>query len=103
MKKTATKAPAHLSAEARALWSRLLADYPLDDAAGLLLLQSACESFDRLQDARRTLAKEGAIVRDRWGQPKPHPAAGVERDARTQMHSALRLMKLAPCDVGADA
>lgn len=102
MKRSSTKAPAHLSVTAKGLWARLLDDYALDDAAGLLLLQSACEAFDRLQEARRVLDKEGAVVKDRWGQAKPHPAAGIERDARTQMHSALRLMKLAPGDMGGD-
>lgn len=99
MTKTKPKPPGDLSADAKKLWSRLFNDYALDDAAGMLLLQSACEAYDRLQEARKQLAKEGSVIRDRWGQPKPHPAAGVERDARTQMHSALRLLKLEP---GAD-
>jgi len=94
-------APAHLSAAAKKLWARLTADFHLDDAAGMLLLQSACEAFDRLQEARRLIDKEGAIVRDRWGQAKSHPACGIERDARGQMHGALRLLKLAPGDVEA--
>lgn len=90
--------PSHLSAAARKLWDKLTADYVLDDAAGMLLLQSACEAYDRLQEARKLIDKEGAVQRDRWGQAKPHPACGIERDARTQMHSALRLLKLAPGD-----
>jgi P27 family predicted phage terminase small subunit len=100
MKKTTPKPPTHLSAAAKALWLRLFNDYALEDAAGLLLLQSACEAYDRLQEARRILDKEGAIVKDRWQQAKPHPATGVERDARNQMHGALRLMKLSPGDAG---
>jgi phage terminase small subunit len=83
------------------LWRRLHGDYQLDDAGGLLLLQSACEAFDRLQEARAILAKEGAITRDRWNQAKPHPACGVERDARNQMHGALRLLRLNP-DIDGD-
>ncbi|MBG6082710.1 P27 family phage terminase small subunit [Rubrivivax gelatinosus] len=102
MKKSDPRPPAHLSAAAKKLWAKLLDDYALDDAAGQLLLQSACEAYDRLQEARRVLDKEGAVVKDRWGQAKPHPAAGIERDARSQMHSALRLMKLAPGDLGGD-
>lgn len=94
MKKT--DPPKHLSAEARRLWDRLTTDYVLDDAGGMLLLRSALEAFDRLQDARKTLATDGAIVRDRWNQPKPHPALAIERDAATRMHSALRLLKLEP-------
>jgi P27 family predicted phage terminase small subunit len=100
MTKTIKPKPAtHLSAEAKALWRRLFADYQLDDAAGLVLLQSACEAYDRLQEARKVLAEDGAVMTDRWGQKKPHPAAGIERDARNQLHSALRLLKLEP---GAD-
>lgn len=95
---TKPTAPKHLSTEARKMWARLTADYVLDDAGGMLLLQSACEAYDRLQEARRLIDKEGAVQRDRWGQAKPHPACGIERDARTQMHSALRLLKLAPGD-----
>lgn len=93
--------PKHLSAEARRLWARLTADFVLDDAGGMLLLQSACEAYDRLQAARKLIDKEGAVLRDRWGQAKPHPACGIERDARSQMHSALRLLKLAPGEVDA--
>lgn len=96
MTSTKPKAPAHLTADAKKLWGRLFADYELGDAAGLLLLQSACESYDRQQQARKILAKEGAIVKDRWGQAKPHPAAGIERDARNQLHGALRLLRLEP-------
>lgn len=88
--------PGHLSAAAKALWRRLLDDYHLDDAGGRLLLASACEAFDRLHQARRILRREGPVIRDRWNQPKPHPACGVERDARNQMHAALRLLKLEP-------
>jgi P27 family predicted phage terminase small subunit len=91
--------PAHLSATGRALWKRLHDDYALDDAAGLVLLQSACEAHDRLQEARLILKKSGAVVNDRWGQPKPHPACGIERDARNQLHGALRLLKLSPGEV----
>jgi len=88
--------PKHLSAEARRLWVTLCDEYVIDDAAGLLLVRSALEAFDRLQGARVLLAKEGAVVRDRWGQSKPHPALGVERDAANRMHAALRALKLEP-------
>jgi phage terminase small subunit len=100
MKKTPSTIPG-LTAEAADWFERLRADYGITDAAGLLLLQSAAEAFDRLQEARRALAKDGAIVTDRFGQPKPHPAAGIERDARNQMHGALRLLRLAPEPEGA--
>ena len=94
--KKASSPPSHLSPEAKKLWADLRAEFMLDDPAGRLLLQSALEAFDRLQEARKILAKEGAVVRDRWNQAKVHPAVAVEASARQGMHAALRLMKLAP-------
>lgn len=98
MKKSA--APSHLSAAGKRLWLRLHSDFVLDDAGSALLLQSVCEAFDRLQEARQRIKADGAIVRDRFNQPKPHPSLAIERDAAARMHSALRLLKLAPGEIG---
>ena len=87
-------APRHLKAEARSMWERLLADYQLEDAAAQALLRAACEAFQRAQEARRILDRDGAIVKDRFGQLKAHPAAAVERDSRTAMIAALRALRL---------
>jgi len=92
-------APKHLSAEARRLWSRLREDFVLDDEAALLLLRALCEAFDRAEKARAEVARDGATVRDRWGQIKAHPAVAIERDARGQVLAAVRALKLAPGDV----
>ena len=102
MKISAPKPPAHLSAEARRLWARLLGDFHLDDGAGLALVRVACESFDRGEASRRAIAAEGATLTDRFGQRKPHPLLQVERDARAALVSALRAMRLQPGDVGGD-
>lgn len=96
-KTTKAAAPKHLSAEAKALWKSVHDDYEIDDAAGLVLLQAACEAFDRAQDARRLIDKDGGpVLPDRFGQRKPHPAVAVERDARGQMISAIRALRLGP-------
>lgn len=88
--------PKHLKVDARRMWQRLQADYVLDDAAGLALLQAACESFQRAEDARATIDKAGAVLSDRFGQLKAHPACAIERDARGQMIAALRALRLSP-------
>lgn len=90
----ATEAP--LSITAQRLGARLRKDFPLGDAAGSLLLRSLLESYDRLQQARRILQLEGPMLRDRFDQAKPHPALAMERDARAQLHGALRLLRLEP-------
>lgn len=96
MKKSAP--PKHLTGETRKMWDRLQADYVLDDAAAMSLLQAACEAFQRAQEARALIDKEGAVLKDRFGQLKAHPAAAIERDSRGQMISALRALRLAPED-----
>ena len=96
---TQPKAPKHLSLQARRLWSKLTADFVLDDEAGRLCLQSMLEAFDRVQEARRVIDAEGAVIRDRFGQAKAHPATLVEASARAQMHAALRLLRLTPDDL----
>jgi phage terminase small subunit len=92
--------PAHLSAEAVALWRRLVADFDMGDGAALALLRAACESFDRAQGARLLIEREGAVVRDRWQQAKPHPACQIETYARGQLIAALRAMRLPPGAAG---
>lgn len=91
-----SKAPKHLRADARRMWDRLRADYAIDDSAGLALLQAACEAYQRAQEARERIDKDGAILKDRFKQLKPHPACVIERDARSQMINALRALRLAP-------
>lgn len=97
--KKSTPPPSHLKTGARSMWKKLLTDYLIEDAGGLALLQAACESFQRAQEARRLIDKEGAVIKDRFGQRKAHPAVSIERDNRAQMISALRALKLAPEDM----
>ena len=59
-----------------------------------LLLRAALESFDRCEQARKLLKKEGLVIKDRFGQQKGHPAAAIERDSRLQMVRALRTLNL---------
>jgi P27 family predicted phage terminase small subunit len=92
-------APKHLSAAAKQLWAKLQADFVLDDEAALLILQSALEAYDRVQEARQILAAEGGVVKDRWGQSKQHPASLVEASARAQLYAGLRLLRLSPGDI----
>lgn len=98
-RKSSSGAPSHLSAEAKRLWVRLQDDFVIEDQAGRLILQSALEAFDRVQEARAILVVDGSVIKDRWGQSKQHPASLVEASARAQMHAALRLLRLAPDDL----
>ncbi len=86
-------APRHLGPAGRAFWTTVLTSFELEDHA-LTLLAAACESLDRAAGARALVEAEGAVVRDRWNQAKPHPAVAIERDARAAFVVAYRALGL---------
>ena len=88
------KAPGHLSKEARNWWEALMQEYELNEPAGRLLLQTAMEAHDRLKQAQKVIKKDGAVIKDRFEQQKPHPLLNVERDSRSQMIQALKALNL---------
>lgn len=88
------KAPSKLSTEAKGWWGRLTTDYGIDDQAGLLLLQTAMESFDRMRQCQAAIERDGPTVEDRFGQVKAHPLSVTERDSRNQMMQALKHLNL---------
>ena len=87
------KPPRHLSREAEAWWRAVLAEYDLGPS-DLKLLQAAAEAWDRAQEARQIVERDGAYVRDRFDQLKSHPAVEVERASRAQFEKLLRALRL---------
>jgi len=85
-----SKAPKHLSAASRQLWRVLVGEYAISDAAGLAVLEAGLEARDRMLQARKAIDCGGAVLRDRWGQAKPHPLLTVERDCRSQFLAAIK-------------
>lgn len=90
----APKTPKGLSSEARKWWRAIQDGYGITDSAGLLLLQTAAEQFDAMRSAERLIASEGAVLTDRFGQRKQHPATIVARDARLAMLRCLQHLNL---------
>ena len=96
MVKTSKATPAkHLSNDGKKLWHRLHDCHAIDDAGGLVALDSLCEAYDRIASARAVLASEGLVVKGHSG-PKAHPATVIEHNARVSLHAALRLLRLSP-------
>jgi phage terminase small subunit len=83
-----------LSTEAKSWRKKIISAFELDDDAGMLLLDTAMEAFDRLREAQAIVNRDGCVVKDRFGQFRQHPATLVERDARTSLMRALKALNL---------
>ena len=83
-----SRAPTHLSAEAKTWWGKFVAGWALDDAA-CLIRQTALEAFDRMRAAQAAIRRDGLTVNGR-----AHAATIVERDSRLAMLRALRSLNL---------
>jgi P27 family predicted phage terminase small subunit len=86
--------PSHLSAAAKSWFREIVTEYAINDRAGLLLLQQAAESWDRVVELRKIIAQDGACTKDRWGQLKAHPLLSAERDARAGFLACVKHLQL---------
>ena len=96
------KPPEHLSPAARRLWTKITGEFVDFDAYAFLVLRTALESWDRLQEARKILDEEGCFY-NAGALKREHPAARVEKQSRDGFLAALRLLGLnlaEPGDVG---
>jgi len=87
------EAPKHLRPETRRWWRTVIQSYELEPHH-LKLLTACAEAWDRMQEARETLARDGAYYRNRFSEPRPHPALAVERDSKTTFARMLRELRL---------
>jgi len=94
LKNSSLKAPPGLSKAAAGWWKKLLIEYGIGDSAGLLLLETALQAFDRMNQARDLITKHGAVTLDRFGQLRPNPATTIERDSRAAMLAGLKALNL---------
>ena len=94
--RTSPKPPSHLSRESKHLWVEIVKEYVFDDAASLSVLQAGLEALDRLRGCREQIDKEGLTISDRFGQQRPHVLLAAERDARSGLLQAFRLLGLDP-------
>jgi len=92
-KATGPHAPAHLESATAAWWIEVVTTWDLDQHH-VKLLTLAAESFDRAVQARTILNRRGLTFKDRFGQPKPRPEIGIERDSRIAFARLLRELDL---------
>jgi phage terminase small subunit len=87
------RAPAHLAPATRTWFTSVCRDYVLEQHH-LRLLQAAGECWDRLQEARQTLARDGLTIATGDGGLKAHPCVAIERDARIGFARLIRELDL---------
>ena len=81
--------PRHLKPATRRWMQGVLDEFEIDAGDGSLQkLTLAAEALDRANEARELVTREGLTVTDRFGQRKPHPAVGVQRDF-SALHARL--------------
>jgi phage terminase small subunit len=86
--------PDDLSDEMVAWWKRITSDYNLETHE-LCVLAAACRAWDRCEQARKIIAREGLTVMGQFG-PRAHPCIAIERDARLAFARLVRDLKLKP-------
>jgi P27 family predicted phage terminase small subunit len=93
--------PKHLKPATRRWWKSVLEEYDLE-AHHVRILTLAAEAWDRCQEAREIVDREGLTYKDRFGQPKERPEVAIERDSRIAFWRGMRELALdvdAPADV----
>lgn len=91
--KSLSEAPSHLSKSAREWFDSVMNRFVLEPHHGRLLTLAA-EAWDRCQQARAIIAKDGPCILDRFKIPRAHPMCAVERDSRIGFARLLRELNL---------
>jgi hypothetical protein len=90
---TPTATPMELRGAAAELFAKVVQRYAVDEVA-TALLRCACESLQRAEDAAAIVTRDGLVVYDRFGAPRNHPAALLERDHRNAAANSLQKLGL---------
>jgi P27 family predicted phage terminase small subunit len=90
---TKDNSPAYLRPETRQWWNQVVDGFELEPHH-VRLLTLAASAWDRAEEARERVKKDGAYLKDRFGQLRAHPAVAVERDCMVAFARLLRELAL---------
>jgi hypothetical protein len=85
--------PNHLIPDTQKWFQQVAQDYELQDHH-LRLLTLAGEAWDRCNEAREILKRDGMTYLDRFNQPRARPEVSIERDSRIAFARLLRELNL---------
>ena len=91
---TGAEPPRALGKAGRALWNAVQAEYDVSDIAGIELLAQACSALSAAEVLREEIERDGAVLRDRRGTIKDHPALKHELANRAFMVRTLTKLGL---------
>ena len=102
MSKIAT--PEILKGRARTWFEEMLESYEGFDSEpnSVSVLTEAAVQLMRLDEYRKAIERDGAIIQDRYGSPKEHPAAVAERSAANSHRLLCREMGVEPAQTAED-
>ena len=83
----------HLKPQTRQWVEDVVSEWTLSDHHIRLLLLAA-ESWDRCEQARKRILKNGLTFNDRFDQPKARPEIAIERDSRLAFARLIRELDL---------
>jgi P27 family predicted phage terminase small subunit len=93
------KAPSYLGRDGKGLWTRhvkILARLGVLGRLDLPLFTLLCGSWDQYCEARRIVARDGAVVKGRDGRLAMHPAQRIKAQAADQVLVLLREFGMTP-------
>lgn len=90
---TNSQIPSDLSKNSKEWYQEIINEYELE-AHHLKILLAAAEALDRIEEARKVIKQEGSYYRDRFDQPKAHPALDVERNNKILFARLVRELGL---------
>lgn len=70
-----------------AIWSEMVGQ--VRPTIGAVGLEALCVQVARMRDAQRRITAEGLVVADAKGNPVPHPALAVEKQAQAEIRQWL--------------
>lgn len=85
--------PRGYTAAERKLWRDAHVGWDLDPLA-VPILDSGLRQHKLWRKAERLMELEGIVIRDRFGQSKPHPASTIARDAHAGFLRAMKALNL---------
>ncbi|WP_213452876.1 P27 family phage terminase small subunit [Rhizomonospora bruguierae] len=80
-------APAHLSDAAKAVWAEITQAHADPAVIEGPDLEAFCVQVARMRDAQARIDAEGLVVADAKGQPIPHPAIALEKQAHAEVRA----------------